>query len=207
MILSNQDATLSLIPTPSSPLHWGAKAFCVRKIGRHLLCFWMHFRDFEALDTRLIAKNGKKLADFSDFHDLHSANIFFNKEGIFLILRFSSTARMLRVMNGSVFFSSVTLWFFSRRCLEGILRRWSILMWNMLSDSQLVHTLFKHLLSRLFWFDAAHERANRCWVRGVYVWANFWGTREMVDFQDFSTSTRILDVHTFDRSKFEMSRQ
>jgi len=69
----------------------------------------MHFRDFEALDTRLIAKNGKKLADFSDFHDLHSANIFFNKEGIFLILRFSSTARMLRVTNGSVFFSSVTL--------------------------------------------------------------------------------------------------
>lgn len=69
----------------------------------------MHFRDFEALDTRLIAKNGKKLTDFSDFHDLHSANLFFKKEGIFLILRFSSTARMLRVMNGSVFFSSVTL--------------------------------------------------------------------------------------------------
>jgi len=64
----------------------------------------------------------------------------------------------------------------------------------MLSDSQLVHTLFKHLLSRLFWFDAAHERANRCWVGGVYVWANFWGTREMVDFQDFSTSTRCTHV-------------
>lgn len=43
----------------------------------------MHFRDFEALDTRLIAKNGKKLTDFSDFHDLHSANIFFIKEVYF----------------------------------------------------------------------------------------------------------------------------